>query len=90
MIKFLATADDEVIVGLGLSDENLTRLRQGQPIRVDMAEMGLVGKPLSKILIFHGCTDAQLQDIVQPMMSSETIVRDFRETQGEEDRGDGV
>lgn len=37
----------------GLSSENLRRLRQGQPIRIDLAKLGMKGEAL----IFYGSTE---------------------------------
>lgn len=62
MIKFRAQG----MYGFGLSFENLDRLRAGEPINIDLAEMGGSGT----VLIFAGTTEAemahQLEDFIGP------------------------
>lgn len=66
MIKAIATTDDGPLVLFGLSHANLDRLKAGQPIRVDMTELGGQGE----ILIFAGATEAtmaaELADFIGP------------------------
>lgn len=55
MIKATARGDDGIMVFLGLSFMNLHRLQEGQPIIVDLAEMGLpADERPSKILLHAG------------------------------------
>jgi hypothetical protein len=56
MIKFSGTnrKTGDPIVGLGLSYENLRRLKAGQPIRFNLSEMNL---PPAEVLIFAGKTE---------------------------------
>jgi hypothetical protein len=57
MIK--AKGEDEhghPVLLFGLSGENLRRLRQGQPIKINLAEMGLAGYAV----IFYGNTEAAM------------------------------
>ena len=52
MIKFRAGE----LLGFGISEENVNRLKAGQPIYIDLSEMGLSGE----MLIFYKPTDAEL------------------------------
>lgn len=62
MIKFTASiAAGRTLVGFGLSHENLDRLRANKPIRVDLAELGLLGPP-HEMFIFAGETEAVMTD----------------------------
>lgn len=58
VIKFTAAgADGRTIVGLGLSYSNIDRLKADQPIRVNLADFGIVGPP-HEVVIFAGETEA--------------------------------
>ncbi|MBO2461750.1 hypothetical protein [Actinomadura violacea] len=56
MLKATTTSkkDGRPLVILGLSGENVTRLAAGEPIIVDMAEMGL---PPMEVAIIYGRTE---------------------------------
>lgn len=56
MIKFRGTntKTGEPIIGLGLSYENLRRLKAGQPIHFNLSEMGLDS---AEVMIFAGKTE---------------------------------
>jgi hypothetical protein len=51
------------LVGIGLSHENLRRLKDGQPIRFNLSELAM---PATDVLIFAGKTEdgmkAQLEE----------------------------
>lgn len=52
MIKFVAhDKDGRALLGLGLSDENLRRLRKNRPIAVDPRDLGIEGP---RIMVFAG------------------------------------
>lgn len=58
MIKFLVSGKDgRRLVGLGLTDENIERLRRNEPIVFDLASVlpGVPGTPVD-VLIVHGET----------------------------------
>ena len=57
MIKFVGGDANDPIIGLGLSHKNLKKLKQGQPILIDLVELGLVGN----ILIFSGSTEKEME-----------------------------
>ena len=74
MIKALGATDDETpVYVLGLSDENILRLRSHKPIRVKLEEMG--GPPGSgEVMICWGKTDSDLVEYVAPTMGPDTTL----------------
>lgn len=58
MIKFTATGDKGKWLFLGLSDRNVELLREGRPIKIDGAELGID----RSIMIFHGATEQAMVD----------------------------
>jgi hypothetical protein len=76
MIKAKLVMDDgKVLLVFGVSAENITRLQGGDPIQIDLTEMGLSGE----MLIFYGETTGDLIEKVTPFIGSETLVRDHLE-----------
>jgi hypothetical protein len=59
-----ARSGDSLI--FGLSEENLTRLKQGLPISIDLTEMGMKGR----VLIFYGPTENDLAHELLNAMSA--------------------
>jgi hypothetical protein len=60
------------LIILGISEENVVRLKQGEPIKIDGHEMGLEGD----ILIFYAPTTGDLIKTIQPMIGKDTRVND--------------
>lgn len=58
MIKFKAGDKENPIIGFGLSRRNIARLMKGDPIRIDLAEMGMAGT----VLIFYGTDEQVMSD----------------------------
>lgn len=56
MIKFVAK--DTKLIGFGLSQANIKKLKQGLPILVDMKELGF--ETDHKIFIFYGKTEEDM------------------------------
>lgn len=56
----------------GLSEDNIQRLKQGQPIIINGKELGLEGD----ILIFYGATEGDLIKTIQPMIGKDTKIHD--------------
>lgn len=73
MLKFSATtATGSKLVGLGLTDENIERLRAGKPIHVDLREMNL---PYDiQILVFAGKDESALRAALQPLVGPNTTI----------------
>ena len=59
------------IVGFGLSEGNLERLRDGKPIEIDMQTMGL--SPMT-VLIFYGETEEKMQESLKHLIGPDTKV----------------
>lgn len=78
MIKFIArkTNDDGTtskILGLGISEGNVVKLKQNMPIRVDLHDLGLTEGPLRYVDLFYGGTDQDLADMIKPMVGPESV-----------------
>lgn len=74
MIKFTAkTADGGKLVGIGLSHENLKRLKDNSPIRFKGEAIGL---PDLDFLIFSGKSEEAMAKWLAPGITAETIVHD--------------
>lgn len=59
----------------GLSELNLQRLREGKPIAVDLAELGMQGR----LVIFYGKTEAAMRAELADLIGPDT---DFKDTTG--------
>lgn len=70
MIKFSGGTPDDPLIGFGLSFESLDRLRAGEPIKVELGELGLAGT----LLIFAGITEQELLHQLQEFISDDTKV----------------
>ena len=73
MIKFVANKDGPggPMIGLGLSRDNVRLLKEGRPIVVELAPLGL--SP-GKVMLFYGKTEAALAKALLPFISEETTV----------------
>jgi hypothetical protein len=75
MVKFVFdTSDGRSNLGLGVTRENVKRLIQGKPIRVNLPEMhrGLVID--GDVMIYFGETERDLQQAVAEFIGPETKV----------------
>ena len=76
MIRARATgAKGRPVIILGLSAQNLKRLRKGMPIHVHCDELGFAGE----LVIFAGETEAELAKMFKPFIGPETVVHDTTE-----------
>ena len=73
MIKFVANKDaaDGPLVGLGLSRNNIALLKEGRPIVVNLADLGLAP---GKVMIFYGKTESAMAKTMRPFINEDTIV----------------
>jgi hypothetical protein len=62
MIKAAGKAGAEPLVVIGLSGENMTRLMAKEPIKFDLAELGL---PSTVVIIVGGRTENDIIDDLQ-------------------------
>lgn len=59
MIKAAGSAGDGTpLLLLGLADENLRRLRAGEPVHIRAADLALMGLPGIELVITHGKDEA--------------------------------
>ena len=73
MIKFVFDDDEgHTHLGLGISRENVNRLTQGGPIRVDLAEMKVTVN--GDVMIYFGETERELQQAVAEFIGPDTKV----------------
>lgn len=63
MVKFQGTGVDGVpIVGFGLSEANVQKLKEGMPVLIDVEHTKeLLGVP-ARIVIFYGVTEEAMQE----------------------------
>jgi hypothetical protein len=63
VIRFRKTLEGkQVLIGVGLSDENVKRMKDGQPISFSLEELGVENHTL---LIFTGTTEAEMKEAVK-------------------------
>jgi len=79
MIKFTATRENgRTMVGLGISEGNVERLRQGKPIHLHLEELNLPYK--IDLMIMYGETEQALADSLKEFIGPQTIInRDNKE-----------
>lgn len=58
----------------GLSDMNITKLKEGKPIMVDLADLGTKGR----VIIFHAPTENDMKKALQDFIGPNTKVTDSR------------
>lgn len=71
MLKFKIATENETRIGLGIEAENVRRLQAGQPIAVDMTELGYPGL---KLMIFYGRDMGDLYKQVEPLIGPDTQI----------------
>lgn len=74
MIKFLAHAGDGHLVGLGLSDENVRRLKLGQPIVVHLQGMVPGLDRALDVMIFTGADEAAMAATLSDLIGPDTKI----------------
>ena len=88
MIRFGATLQDgRRLIGLGLSEENLHRLRDGKPIFVAGSS---VNAPGFDIIICWGKTEYDLTEQMAYLIGPETDIRPLRREELPPDHPDRV
>lgn len=74
MIKFTVNNNDgRKLIGLGLSFENLKRLKEGKPIHIQGEEIGF---PSINLIVFSGETEESMKDDLKSFISPQTIIND--------------
>lgn len=59
-------------VFFGLSEKNVSRLKQGKPIKINMVELGLTGH----VIIFYGVTEAAMREDLIDLVGPDTVFKD--------------
>ena len=75
MIKALGTTPNGPIIVFGLSAGNIKRLQDGQPIKVNMREMGID----SDLIIFAGDTEATMAAEMVDLIGPDTKVTGMKQ-----------
>lgn len=72
MIKFTGEHNGRVLIGLGLSEGNIQRLKRGEPIHIHFEELNLPHP--YELLVFYGATEEEMARELKPMIRPETKV----------------
>lgn len=71
MIKAtMQTEEGKNILLLGISAENVDRLKEGKPIHITGEDLGLC----NDVLLMYGDTEAQIYKELQPMIGTNTSI----------------
>jgi hypothetical protein len=73
MIKFSSLTANGLLIGLGISDQNVELLKKGKPITVDLMELGIT-EPI-EIMIFHGETEEKMAKMLMDNFEINQIYR---------------
>lgn len=69
MIKFKGDGKTGPIVGLGISEGNVERLKAGKPISINLKDLGL---PDTTILIWYGVDEADCKRQIEGLIGPDT------------------
>jgi len=73
MIKFSATIDkDTKLLGLGLSQGNIDKLKEGAPILIESSDLEKLTGWKGSIFILYGKNETEIQKKLVPFMNSHT------------------
>lgn len=71
MIKFTSTGKKTTLIGLGISEENVRRLKNAQPILVKGTELGF---EWLEIIIFYGRDEQELTKTVLNTLAVDKLI----------------
>lgn len=76
MVKFVASGEGgRILIGLGLEDENIKRLKDGEPIRIRLSDLGFHGVVGNiHIMIFTGKDAESITKDLSQFINSETVI----------------
>lgn len=70
MIKFTYTKGSGALCyGFGISEENVKRLKKGQPIYIDLSQIGGTGE----VMIFYGKTEQDMARDLAEFIGPDTV-----------------
>ena len=82
MVTFVAAGEDgRMLLGIGLAEENVERLKTGAPAKIRLVEIdGLKGIDASKlvVMIFYGKTIEEIHENLKQFIDGNTRVVDRR------------
>lgn len=64
---------DKLVLGIGLSHVNLKRLRNGQPISIDVKEMGFT--TIDEVFVFSKKTEQDMADELSEFIGPDTKIK---------------
>jgi hypothetical protein len=73
MVKFTAKYGDRTLIGFGISDANVAKLREGKPIHIHGEEVGV---PNQDFLILWGETEESMREELAALIGEHTEVRE--------------
>jgi hypothetical protein len=62
VVKFLVITPEGPVLGLGISEQNVQRLRRGKPIVVHIGEAADLGDGTGRVVLFYGQSEDQMLD----------------------------
>jgi hypothetical protein len=71
LIKFTSTGKNTTLIGLGISEENVRRLKAAQPILIKGSELGF---DWLEILIFYGKDEEELKKTVKATLAVDKLI----------------
>ena len=81
MIKFTLNRpthdghQNKLVIGFGLSEANIKKLKQGHPILIDLMEMGI---PYYEVLIMYGKTEQEMAKQLGGLVGPNTIIHESK------------
>ena len=82
MIKFIGDSRENKghkLVGLGISEGNVIKLKEGKPILVKLNEM--IPDCNIDVLIFYGKTEQELYMLIRPELEDSIKINTYKEQQ---------
>ncbi len=75
MVKFTATNNGRILIGLGLEAENIRRMQTGKPVYVRLRDLGFTGATgRVEIVIFTGDTAETMRRDLADFIGPETVI----------------
>lgn len=70
MVKFITDGKERRLIGLGLSEENIKKLKEELPIFVKGENLGI----RYDIAIFYGKTEKDMAEMIKPFIGKDTEI----------------
>jgi hypothetical protein len=80
VVKFSLTTPEGPVLGLGISEENMQRLKRGKPIVVQIGQLARLGDGAGRVVLFYGASEEQmLEDFKHCDPTADDSGQDFDE-----------